>query len=53
MLEWWKPLAIVLMLPAAFLVITGLITPNPGTVGEEGRLDEPPKASCGLPVIPF
>ena len=28
MLEWWKPIAIILMLPAALLVVIGLMTPK-------------------------
>ena len=38
MLEWWKPVAIVLMLPAALLVVIGLATPNPTAVAQEDRL---------------
>ena len=37
MLEWWKPIAIILMLPAALLVVIGLTTPNPTAVAQEGR----------------
>jgi uncharacterized membrane protein len=40
MLEWWKPVAIVLMLPAFLLVVIGLTTPNPTAVGQGGRLSE-------------
>jgi uncharacterized membrane protein len=41
MLEWWKPFAIVLMLPAALLVVIGLMTPNPTALGQEGALSKP------------
>ena len=33
---WWKPVAIMLMLPAFLLAVTGLTTSNPTIVGEEG-----------------
>jgi len=35
MLEWWKPIAIILMLPASLLVVIGLTTPNPTSVAQE------------------
>ena len=38
MLEWWKPIAIILMLPASLLVVIGLTTPNPTSVAQEGRV---------------
>jgi uncharacterized membrane protein len=36
--QWWKPAAIVLMLPAFLLVVIGLATPNPTSVGQEQRI---------------
>ena len=33
MLQWWKPIQLVLMLPAFLLVVVGLTTPNPTSVG--------------------
>ena len=48
MLEWWKPVAIVLMLPAVLLVVIGLATPNPTSVAQEDRLTQAgARASCG------
>jgi hypothetical protein len=41
MLEWWKPIAIILMLPASLLVVIGLTTPNPTSVAQEGRVGQP------------
>jgi hypothetical protein len=38
MLEWWKPIAIILMFPAALLVVIGLTTPNPTALAQEGRV---------------
>ena len=43
MLEWWKPFAIILMLPASLLVVIGLTTPNPTAVAQENRLAQPPQ----------
>src|SRR5689334_19506750 len=34
--QWWKPVAIVLMLPAFLLAFLGLRTPNPTAAGMEG-----------------
>ncbi len=34
MLQWWKPVAIVLMLPSALLVVLGVATPNPTSVAQ-------------------
>jgi uncharacterized membrane protein len=33
--QWWKPIAIILMLPAFILAVIGLTTPNPTAVGME------------------
>jgi len=40
---WWKPVAIVLMLPAFILAVLGLRTPNPAAVGMEGLAAQSPK----------
>jgi uncharacterized membrane protein len=52
-LEWWKPIAILLMLPAFLLAGIGLVTPNPTVVGEEGRVTRPPKGIVGVTRHPF
>jgi len=44
--EWWKPVAVVAMLPAFLLAVIGLTTPNPTTVAQEGRLGRPSRALC-------
>jgi uncharacterized membrane protein len=41
--EWWKPIAIILMLPAFLLAVIGLTTPNPTSVGQEGRVARSPE----------
>jgi len=53
MLEWWKPFAIILMLPASLLVVIGLTTPNPTLVGQEGRLAQPPQGIVRVTRHPF
>ena len=53
MLEWWKPLAIILMLPASLLVVIGLTTPNPTSVAQEGRLAQPPQGIVRVTRHPF
>jgi uncharacterized membrane protein len=53
MLEWWKPIAIVLMLPAALLVVIGLMTPNPASVAQEGRVGQPPQGIVRITRHPF
>jgi uncharacterized membrane protein len=53
MLEWWKPFAILLMLPAFALVVLGLTTPSPTTVGQEGRLAEAPRGILRVTRHPF
>ena len=53
MLEWWKPIAIILMLPAALLVVIGLATPNPTSVGQEGRVGQPPQGIVRVTRHPF
>ena len=51
--EWWKPFAILLMLPAFLLVVVGLTTPNPTSVGQEARLAEPPRGILRVTRHPF
>jgi uncharacterized membrane protein len=51
--EWWKPFAIVLMLPAFLLVVIGLATPNPTSVGQEERVMEEPKGIVRVTRHPF
>jgi uncharacterized membrane protein len=53
MLEWWKPFAIILMLPASLLVVIGLTTPNPTSVAQEGRLAQPPQGIVRVTRHPF
>ena len=53
MLEWWKPFAIILMLPTALLVVIGLTTPNPTSVAQEGRLAEAPQGIVRVTRHPF
>jgi uncharacterized membrane protein len=52
-LEWWKPVAIVLMLPAFLLVIIGLTTPNPTSVAQEGLVSKPPVGIVRVTRHPF
>jgi uncharacterized membrane protein len=53
MLEWWKPIVIILMLPATLQVVFGLTTPNPTSVAQEGRLGQPPRGIVGVTRHPF
>ena len=53
MLEWWKPFAIILLLPASLLVVIGLTTPNPTSVAQEGRLAQPPQGIVRVTRHPF
>ena len=52
-LEWWKPVAIVLMLPAFLLVVIGLATPNPTAVLQEGLASQPPRGIVRITRHPF
>ena len=52
-LEWWKPFAIVLMLPAFLLVVMGLTTPNPTAVAQDGLVDRPPQGIVRVTRHPF
>jgi uncharacterized membrane protein len=51
--EWWKPVAIVLMLPAFLLVVIGLTTPNPTAIGQEARVDKAPEGIVRVTRHPF
>lgn len=51
--EWWKLVADVLMLPAFLLVVTGLLTPNPTAVGQQGLADQPPRGVVRVTRHPF
>jgi len=53
MLEWWKPVAIVLMLPSALLVVIGLATPNPTSVAQEESITRPPEGIVRVTRHPF
>lgn len=53
MVEWWKPVAILLMLPAVLLFVIGLTTPNPTSVAQESRLDQPPSGIVRITRHPF
>ncbi len=50
---WWRPIAILLMLPATLLVVIGLATPNPTAVAQEKRLAEPPTGIVRVTRHPF
>lgn len=52
-LEWWKPAAIVLMLPTFLLVVIGLATPNPTAVGQDGIVDRAPQGIVRVTRHPF
>jgi uncharacterized membrane protein len=51
--EWWKPFAIILMLPATVLVVVGLTTPNPTAVAQEGRVGQPAQGIVRITRHPF
>lgn len=53
LLEGWKPIAIALMLPAALLVVIGLLTPNPTSVAQEDRLAQPAQGIVRVTRHPF
>ena len=52
-LDWWKPVAIVLMLPAFLLAVSGVLTPNPTGVAQEARLDQVPTGIVRITRHPF
>jgi uncharacterized membrane protein len=53
MLQWWKPFAIVLMLPAFVLVVAGLATPNPTAVAQEKLVGVAPRGIVRITRHPF
>jgi uncharacterized membrane protein len=52
-LQWWKPVAILLMLPAFLLVLIGLTTPNPTAVAQESFVTQPPHGIVCVTRHPF
>ncbi len=52
-LQWWKPFAIALMVPAFLLVVIGLTTPNPTAVAQEGFLAREPAGIVRITRHPF
>lgn len=52
-LQWWKPAAIGLMLPAFLLVVIGLTTPNPTAVAQESLAAQPPRGIVRITRHPF
>jgi uncharacterized membrane protein len=52
-LEWWKPFAIVLMLPAFLLVVLGLTTPNPTAAAQDALVAKPPQGIVRVTRHPF
>ncbi len=52
-LQWWKPFAIALMLPAFLLVVIGLTTPNPTAVAQEALVDRAPTGIVRITRHPF
>ena len=52
-LQWWKPFAIALMLPAFLLVVIGLTTPNPTAVAQEGTVGQAPRGIVRVTRHPF
>ena len=53
MLDAWKPVMLVLMLPAFLLVVIGLATPNPTAVAQEGLVDQAPRGIVRITRHPF
>lgn len=52
-LQWWKPVALVLMLPAFVLVVAGLLTPNPTAVAGERLVGADPRGIVRVTRHPF
>ena len=52
-LEWWKPVQILLMLPAFLLVVIGLTTPNPTAVAQQDLASQPPQGIVRITRHPF
>ena len=53
MLESWKPVMLVLMLPAFLLVVVGLTTPNPTSVAQEKLVAQAPRGIVQVTRHPF
>jgi len=53
MLEWWKPVVLVLMFVSVLLVVIGLTTPNPTSVAQEERVRKPPEGIVRVTRHPF
>jgi uncharacterized membrane protein len=51
--EVFKPVAIILMLPAFLLVVIGLTTPNPTAVAQEALVSRPPEGIVCVTRHPF
>lgn len=51
--EWWKPIAIAVMLPAVLLAVIGVATPNPTAVAQEKVLARPPQGIVRITRHPF
>ena len=52
-LEWWKPVAIALMVPAFLLAVVGVMTPNPTAVAQEKLVGEAPRGIVRITRHPF
>ncbi len=50
---WWKPVALILMLPAFLLAVVGLTTPNPTAVAQEALAAKPPQGIVRITRHPF
>jgi uncharacterized membrane protein len=50
---FWKPVAVVLMLPAFLLAVIGLTTPNPTSVAQEALVAKPPQGIVCVTRHPF
>lgn len=53
MLAAWRPVMVVLMLPAMLLVVIGLLTPSPTSLGQEHRVAQPPLGILRVTRHPF
>ena len=53
MLQWWKPFAIAIMLPAFLLVVVGVTTPNPTSVAQEALVEKPAQGIVRITRHPF
>jgi len=53
MLQSWKPVMLVLMLPAFLLVVIGLTTPNPTAVAQEALVAQAPRGIVQVTRHPF